>query len=92
LSKTSENRKRNTEEYVREQYIESLQLSKDDKYLHLLKPYLHERIKHEDKMFQKVKYTYVCKYRDCYKVFNKACNFLDHVRMHENIKPYQCAK
>ena len=86
------NQLRNNKEFKREKNIESLKLSKDKKYFHLLQPYKHERIKDEDEMFQKITYTYVCKYDECNKVFSKACNFLDHVRMHEGIKPYQCTQ
>lgn len=84
------NQNKNSEEFQREKYIESLKLPKDEKYFHLLMPYKHQRIQEDDEIFQKVTYTYVCKYDDCDKVFSKACNFLDHVRMHEGVKPYQC--
>ena len=69
-----------------------MNLSKDDMYGELLKPYKHERLISRDSVYLKTKYTYLCKYDDCNKFFTKACNFLDHVRMHEEIKPYQCLR
>lgn len=83
---------RNEEEYERERQIEALNLDKDEKYLHLLKPYQYERVRAGDDVLEKVAYTYICKYQGCDKHFTKACNFLDHVRMHEGIKPYKCNK
>jgi len=35
------------------------------------------------------KVNYQCQYKGCSKIFPKAWNFLDHVRMHEKIKPFQ---
>eukprot|EP00344_Euplotes_crassus_P012190 CAMPEP_0197004224 /NCGR_PEP_ID=MMETSP1380-20130617/20725_1 /TAXON_ID=5936 /ORGANISM="Euplotes crassus, Strain CT5" /LENGTH=259 /DNA_ID=CAMNT_0042422953 /DNA_START=15 /DNA_END=794 /DNA_ORIENTATION=+ len=86
----SASERRNIMEYQREQEIEALTLDKDEKYFHLLKPYQYQRMQHGDNLVQKVTYTYICKYDGCNKTFAKACNFLDHVRMHEGIKPYKC--
>jgi len=88
-------KRRNQIEYDREQEIEALTLDKDEKYFHLLKPYHYQRVQHGDNIVRKVTYTYICKYDNCNKTFAKACNFLDHVRMHEGIKPYswsRCSK
>lgn len=84
--------RRNLAEYEREQQIEAMTLDKDEKYFHLLKPYKYERVQQGDNLLQKVAFTYVCKYDGCDKTFTKACNFLDHVRMHEGIKPYKCTR
>ena len=81
---------RNKEEFERERKIENLNLDKDDKYLELLKPYRYERREEGGDFLHKVAYKYICKYNNCDKNFTKAWNFLDHVRMHEGIKPYQC--
>lgn len=80
----------NKEEFEREEKIKILRLCKDDMYYHLLKPYKYTRFSEFDEKEQKEKYTYECKYEECNKVFTKAWNLLDHVRMHEGIKPYQC--
>lgn len=39
----------------------------------------------------KFKVYYICKYNGCDKEFTKTWNLLDHVRMHEGIKPYKCS-
>ncbi len=84
--------RRNQAEYDREQKIEALTMDKDEKYLHLLEPYKYQRVQQGDNVLQKMAFTYICKYDDCDKSFAKACNFLDHVRMHEGIKPYKCSR
>eukprot|EP00345_Euplotes_harpa_P008437 CAMPEP_0168341914 /NCGR_PEP_ID=MMETSP0213-20121227/15025_1 /TAXON_ID=151035 /ORGANISM="Euplotes harpa, Strain FSP1.4" /LENGTH=114 /DNA_ID=CAMNT_0008348597 /DNA_START=148 /DNA_END=492 /DNA_ORIENTATION=+ len=65
-------RLRNKDEFEREQAIERLLLSKDDKYVKLLVPYRHERLVHRDEVFQKTSIAYVCKYGECDKTFTKA--------------------
>ena len=80
----------NREEFEREERIKILRLCKDDMYYHLLKPYKYTRHSEFNEKEQKEVFTYQCKYENCNKMFAKAWNLLDHVRMHEGIKPYQC--
>ena len=80
---------RNHKEFVRSELIESLGLSKEKMYYELLKPYKHRRIQSFDHKTQTHKYVYICTYENWDKEFTKGWNILDHVRMHENIKPYQ---
>lgn len=82
----------NRDELEREQRIKAMNLGKDDMYLQLLAPYKYERNMSRDDVLLKNKFTYHCKYDKCEKVFTKACNFLDHARMHEEVKPYECQK
>eukprot|EP00343_Euplotes_focardii_P006052 CAMPEP_0205810942 /NCGR_PEP_ID=MMETSP0205-20121125/15085_1 /ASSEMBLY_ACC=CAM_ASM_000278 /TAXON_ID=36767 /ORGANISM="Euplotes focardii, Strain TN1" /LENGTH=89 /DNA_ID=CAMNT_0053089503 /DNA_START=305 /DNA_END=574 /DNA_ORIENTATION=- len=63
---------KNEEENERENQIEELNLDKDEKYIHLLKPYNYERVQEGDDVLQKVVYTYMCKYDNCDKQFTKA--------------------
>ena len=48
----------------------------------------------EDKLDQrtgKMASVYICKYQgDCNQEFPRSWNLLDHIRMHYNIRPYQC--
>jgi hypothetical protein len=81
---------RNMKELERSNKIESKNLSKDDMYFLLLKPYKYERLLENDPLTWKMKYTYRCKYNDCNRYFTKGWNILDHVRMHEGLRPYQC--
>ena len=53
-------------------------------------PYRYEKIKNWDEHQNKCRISYVCKYEGCNKDFNKTWNLLDHVRMHEGIKPFVC--
>lgn len=59
-------------------------------YYRLLMPFQYEEIVTVDKELDKPKYLYICKYGNCQKEFTKAWNILDHVRMHEGIRPYRC--
>lgn len=45
--------------------------------------------KHNKKTNRTVRY-FVCQYESCDKKFNKSWNFIDHMRMHNNEKPYTC--
>ena len=82
----------NRNEYRREQSIKALNLEKDDMYVQLLLPFKYERVISATKTHYKGKIEYICKYENCEKSFMKACNFLDHVRMHEEVKPYEWVK
>lgn len=80
----------NAQEFLREKQIKDMELDKDEMYYYLLKPYKCHRINDFDEFQQKNNYTYVCRYDGCDKRFTKAWNALDHVRMHESIRPYRC--
>ena len=81
---------RNRQELQRSEEIEGMGLSKHEMYKFLLQPYHHECIIQTDEQNFKVKYLYRCKYGDWNMSFTKGWNILDHVRMHEDIRPYQC--
>eukprot|EP00345_Euplotes_harpa_P018872 CAMPEP_0168347456 /NCGR_PEP_ID=MMETSP0213-20121227/19013_1 /TAXON_ID=151035 /ORGANISM="Euplotes harpa, Strain FSP1.4" /LENGTH=183 /DNA_ID=CAMNT_0008356573 /DNA_START=44 /DNA_END=595 /DNA_ORIENTATION=+ len=66
------------------------ELTKEEIYEMMLKPFQHEKVKVWDNQLQRYKISYVCRYNDCGKEFTKTWNLLDHVRMHEGIKPYAC--
>ena len=63
-------------------------ITKELIYEKLLKPFKHEIVKIWSQAHTKFKSTYICKYDNCCKEFEKVWNMLDHVRMHEGIKPY----
>ena len=65
-------------------------ITKEEIYEQLLKPYRHEKVRIWDKENNKFKILYICKYDGWNKEFNKTWNLLDHVRMHEGIKPHKC--
>uniref|UniRef100_A0A7S3JGI9 C2H2-type domain-containing protein n=1 Tax=Euplotes harpa TaxID=151035 RepID=A0A7S3JGI9_9SPIT len=65
-------------------------MSKEEMYHELLKPYRYERIRVIDESTHKTRYYYNCGYAGCTKQFNKGWSILDHVRMHENIRPFKC--
>ena len=67
-------------------------LTKEQMYEKMLKPFKHKKIKTYDFKLHRHIITYVCDYENCGKEFAKTWNLLDHVRMHEGIKPYQCQK
>ena len=81
---------RNHWEFLRSEEIENMGLPKHEMYNLLLRPYFHESIIELDEQNLKAKYLYKCKYGDCNRVFTKGWNILDHVRMHEDLRPYQC--
>lgn len=80
----------NFRELQREKKIKDLDLDKDEMYYYLLKPYHCDRDNDFDEFQQKNNFTYICKYPECDKKFTKAWNALDHMRMHEGIRPYKC--
>ena len=65
-------------------------ITKEEIYERLLMPFKHEKVKTWNNIHTKSKITYICKYNDCNKEFDKTWNMLDHVRMHEGIRPYSC--
>jgi hypothetical protein len=65
-------------------------ISKGEIYEKLLKPFRHEKKVSIDEATGKYRTLYVCKYGGCDKDYTKIWNLLDHVRMHENIRPYKC--
>lgn len=87
---TPEQKIRNQQEFNRAENIEAMGLTKDDMYLMLLDPYKYERITELDSVTHKSKFSYRWKYADWDRYFTKGWNILDHVRMHEDIRPYQC--
>ena len=48
------------------------------------------KYKHNRRSGRTVRY-FLCQYPDCDKKFNKSWNFIDHMRMHNGEKPYQCS-
>jgi hypothetical protein len=82
----------NRNEFKRENMIKSLKLAKDEMYNRLLAPFKYEQTIVSCKGSLKLSNSFHCKYDGCQKIFNKACNFLDHVRMHEEVKPYECLR
>ena len=64
--------------------------TKEEIYEELLKPYRHEKVKEWDDSLNRYKISYICRYEGCDKCFVKTWNLLDHMRMHEGIKPYSC--
>jgi uncharacterized Zn-finger protein len=65
-------------------------LSKDQLYDEMLKPYNYEKRIDTDPATLKFRIIYCCKYNECNKKFTKVWNLLDHVRMHEGIRPFKC--
>ena len=65
-------------------------ISKNEIYEKLLKPFQHEKKFSLDEATGKYRTIYICKYSGCDKDYTKIWNLLDHVRMHEGIRPYKC--
>ena len=63
---------------------------KEELYLRLLADYKYETLRYYDDTREKEMVEYKCGYPECGKVLQKPWNLLDHVRMHEGIKPYIC--
>ena len=81
---------RNYQEFIRSEQIEQMRLSKYEMYDLLLQPYQCDCVKTTTNSNQKEKYVYICRYGRCNRLFTKGWNILDHVRMHEDLRPYQC--
>ena len=65
-------------------------VTKEEIYEQLLKPFRYEKLKHWDCGQHKSRISYIWRYNECNKEFTKTWNLLDHVRMHEGIKPFVC--
>ena len=66
------------------------EISKEEIYEQLLKPFRHEKVKHWNHIQHRFKISYIWRYEGWDKEFTKTWNLLDHVRMHEGIKPFMC--
>lgn len=64
--------------------------SKEEMYFQLLAGYKYSTITTYDPNKSKDVIEYKCGYQGCGKVLQKPWNLLDHVRMHEGVKPYKC--
>ena len=67
-----------------------LSSSKDEMYSLLLKPYRYSKLQIPCRDSRKSRTVYSCGYEGCGKQFNKGWSILDHVRMHEGVKPFKC--
>lgn len=66
-------------------------MSKSTMYRELLQPYRHRVINlYDEQSGRLTKQVYKCGYENWDKQFNKTWNLVDHLRMHEGIKPYRC--
>ena len=64
-------------------------VTKEKIYEQLLRPYRQERISKWNKIKHCYETTYIWRYNGCNKIYRKIWNLLDHLRMHEGIKPYE---
>ena len=62
----------------------------EDVYYRLLDNYTYEKIASYDTNKECEIVVFRCKFPDCNKILDKPWNLLDHVRMHEGVKPHQC--
>ena len=65
-------------------------ITKEEIYEQLLKPFRYEKVKHWDSSQRRHRISYFCRYAGWDKEFIKTWNLLDHVRMHEGVKPFIC--
>ncbi|CAI2385030.1 unnamed protein product [Moneuplotes crassus] len=65
-------------------------ISKAQIYENLLKPFKYEQKIVTTPVTNRETTLYICKYGHCRKAYTKVWNMIDHVRMHEGIKPYKC--
>ncbi|CAI2385567.1 unnamed protein product [Moneuplotes crassus] len=65
-------------------------ISKAQIYENLLEPFKYEQKVVTTPVTNRETTLYTCKYGHCRKTYNKVWNMIDHVRMHEGIKPYKC--
>lgn len=63
---------------------------KDQLYDEMFKVFKHQKTVEIDPITCKHRIVYICKYDYCNKRYTKPWNFLDHVRMHEGIRPFKC--
>ena len=66
------------------------EITKEEIYEQLLKPFRYEKVKEWDETQNRFKTYYICRYDEWNRVLSKTWNLLDHVRMHEGIKPFVC--
>lgn len=63
---------------------------KEDFCYKLLENYSYEKITTYDTNKEKEIWIFKCKHDDCDKIVNTPWSLLDHIRMHEGVKPHQC--
>mmetsp|Transcript_33325 Transcript_33325/g.32773 ORF Transcript_33325/g.32773 Transcript_33325/m.32773 type:complete len:89 (+) Transcript_33325:253-519(+) len=63
---------------------------KEELYLKLLADFKYNTITKYDEVKEKEVLEYQCGYEGCRKVLQKPWNLLDHLRMHEGVKPFEC--
>jgi len=63
---------------------------REELYVKLLSDFKYNVLKHYDEEKEKEVLEYQCGYGTCGKVLQKPWNLLDHVRMHQGVKPFQC--
>ncbi|CAI2387810.1 unnamed protein product [Moneuplotes crassus] len=66
-------------------------VSKTGLYENLLKPFKHAKRVETLPVSGRTITVYICKYDNCNREFTKIWNLVDHVRMHEGIRPYKCS-
>ena len=66
------------------------EITKEEIYEQLLRPFRYEKVKEWDDAGNRFNIYYICRYDEWNRVFSKTWNLLDHVRMHEGIKPFTC--
>jgi len=76
-------------DYANESQGRASNLSKSKVNAKLLKNY-NCKIEERANVLGGVSTVYICKYGNCGKEFTRSWSILDHVRMHEGIKPYVC--
>lgn len=64
--------------------------SKEEVYFEQLKGYKYDTVQSFDPLKHKSVTEYRCGYHGCGKILQKPWNLLDHVRMHEGVKPFIC--
>ena len=64
--------------------------NKEEMYLRQLVGYKYETVTYYDVSREREITEYKCGYEECGKMLQKPWNLLDHVRMHEGVKPYLC--
>ena len=71
-------------------FVGDASLSKNSLYVKLLEGYKYQHVEGTKGFRGKVSSIYVCKYDNCGMEFTRAWNMLNHARIHEGSKPYQC--
>lgn len=64
--------------------------NKDEVYFKLLEQYKYDTVTYYDEKKERQTVEYKCGYPGCGKILQKPWNLLDHVRMHEGVKPFTC--